>query len=354
VPRAKQQEQVGASRTQQDEAEVLMSASERLVKIADSLLGERLLARQRKRDAGVIVLYHRVSPTPDAAYPPLHPEQFEVHCALLRRSFSVLPLGEFVQRQSSGRSLSGCCAITFDDGYLDFVEHALPVLKRHALPATHFLVLQSVRDGRPNWNWRANRLAEVGRERGAPSPYEVLTSSSSMDMVAHLGRWEPARRDDWLGEAEAALAPLPPEPPMMRAQDLARCDTSLISWGSHTVSHAMLGWCAESALRHEIEEAHQGIGEVTGREVEFLSYPNSSFSDTVMQTVREAGHVAALAVEQRAVTSADPVFALPRFDIGWLGAARLRLELSGATQALRERRGRASSWNEQNGGAGAG
>ncbi len=314
-----------------------MSVAGRAIRAADHLLGARLLAAQKRRQAGVIVLYHRVSTGPDAAYPPLHPAQFQAHCEILKRSFSILPLGEMVERHRRGLPLGGCCAITFDDGYGDFLEHAHPILQRMSLPATHFLVLQSVLEGRPNWNWRANRLAQAAHgRRDVPHSFEVLGRLSGLEMVGHLGRWEAARRNDWLQEAEDALSQnhrLAPEPRMLRAPDLAQCDASLISWGSHTVSHAMLGWCEPAALRHELADSRLELGRITGRDVDFLSYPNSSFSQAAIAEARSAGYSAALAVGQSEVSWTSPLMALPRFDIGWMDASRLRLEVCGAEAA---------------------
>src|ERR1700761_4603099 len=88
-----------------------------------ALASPALLALQRGREAGVFVLYHRVSQTPDPAYPPLKPDAFRRHCEILKARYDVVPLGELVERVKKGRSVKGCCAITFDDGYRDFLDH---------------------------------------------------------------------------------------------------------------------------------------------------------------------------------------------------------------------------------------
>src|SRR6202043_11676 len=45
----------------------------------------------------------------------------------------VVPLNEVMKRP-------GSVAITFDDGFRNFADHAVPVLERHRLPATVFVV----------------------------------------------------------------------------------------------------------------------------------------------------------------------------------------------------------------------
>src|SRR5262245_6063961 len=123
------------------------SAIRRAIGMVDPLLGRLALIVQRHRDEGVIALYHRVSPEPNLVYEPLHPREFDKHCSLLKRAFDVIPLSELLERHRAGKSLAGFCSITFDDGYLDFREHALPVLQSHGLRATQFLITRCLDTG---------------------------------------------------------------------------------------------------------------------------------------------------------------------------------------------------------------
>jgi len=91
-----------------------------------------------------ILCYHSVDPAWES---PLasRPAELEAHCRWLARHRTVVPLAEAVTRlDRSGRLPSGLAAITFDDGFTGVLEHALPVLRRHGLPATVFLVAQTL------------------------------------------------------------------------------------------------------------------------------------------------------------------------------------------------------------------
>ena len=52
----------------------------------------------RRRDAWVVLLYHRVSPESDGVYQPISPAAFTEHCEFIRRHFTVLPLAELLAR----------------------------------------------------------------------------------------------------------------------------------------------------------------------------------------------------------------------------------------------------------------
>ena len=99
-----------------------------------------------------ILIFHRVLAQVD----PLFPEEvdaarFDVICGWLRRWFNVLPLDAAVRRLRDGSLPRRAAAITFDDGYADNHDIALPILKKHGLPSTFFIATGFL-DGGCMWN----------------------------------------------------------------------------------------------------------------------------------------------------------------------------------------------------------
>ncbi|HWE44860.1 MAG TPA: polysaccharide deacetylase family protein [Caulobacteraceae bacterium] len=286
-----------------------------------------LLALQRGREAGIVLLYHRVSDTPDAAYPPLSPRTFRRHAEILKARYDVVPLSEMVERVKTGRSVKGCCAITFDDGYRDFFEHAWPVIEALALPVTHFLVADCVRTGKPVWHLRVLRLAQ----QTAPSDptaesrrlFEQLTPLSADDRYA------------WLDEAEAGGDE--GAPAMLNADDLKRVSPKLVEWGSHTLSHPDLTVLGEAEARRELETSRTTIEAMSGRRVRYLSYPNGGYNPATTALAAACGYTAAFAVDQRELRAGENAFALPRIDVSSLPPSMLLPETTGAVEQLRRR-----------------
>lgn len=286
------------------------------------LLGRLVLAMQQKRSAGAILLYHRVAPGMDPAYQPLGPVEFAEHCAFIARRFRVLRLEDLVARVRESKSLAGCCAITFDDGYRDFLVHAYPVLQRFGFPVTHFLV-SSCLDGGVPWTYRVERLVA----------HDAVPSREAA--VATLRPMPRAQRERWLAERESALPALPPLPEMLGPADLAHIDGGLVEWGSHTVSHAFLDSIPIDEARMEIVESKRALEAEVGRPVRYLAYPNGYYNDDVLRLVAEGGYEAALTVRQSEVGRASVVHALPRFDVGAMPWRMLPLEVGGFTQSIR-------------------
>jgi peptidoglycan/xylan/chitin deacetylase (PgdA/CDA1 family) len=293
-----------------------------------SLAGAELtLALRRHWNRAFIAVYHRVSPETDPIYPPVPPDLFEEHLDHFQRLFCLVPLSELVERHRAGKRLNGLCALTFDDGYRDFLDHAYPVLRRRGIPVTHFLIWDSLASQQPTWNWRLNRIT-------------FLRDGNGCDMILthRLGRLPAGQREAYLLAEEGRLAALPPAPALLQAQDLAQFDPGLVEWGSHSLTHSNLPWCDPRTARRELSESRGRLAELTGRPVRFFSYPNGACSEEVVRLAGETGYEAALAVGQRPVALHHPLHALPRFDLGAGATAKILWELSGALPSLRRLR----------------
>ena len=89
------------------------------------------------RDRCLVLMYHRVLPADRIPESPSHPgiivstETFEMHLECVRKRFRALSPEAFATCMESGDELPGMsCLVTFDDGWRDNLEFALPILEK--------------------------------------------------------------------------------------------------------------------------------------------------------------------------------------------------------------------------------
>ena len=148
-----------------------------------------------------ILMYHSVSPVVKSMKHPyfcteITPGTFELHLNYLAENgYTVKPLSELANMtDKTGRAGSRNVIITFDDGYQDFFEYALPLLKKYKMPATMFIPAGLIDkgdcelEGRRLMSWEQIReCCKQGIEIGSHShTHRVLVDLSSDDLAAEL------------------------------------------------------------------------------------------------------------------------------------------------------------------------
>ena len=235
------------------------------------------------RGRGLILTFHHVRPTRSD---PFTPEHLDRTLTLVRRlGFEIVPLDE-VPGRLAGPDGPPFVALTFDDGYRDNAEHALPVLQRHGAPWTLFVTADYASGHGRLW-WleleevvrRSERLllptgavvqdlpSATPEEKGEAfaTAYAILRSGPEEVLRDTIGRWcEEAGIDvtalvrrfclGWDGLAELAREPG-------------------ITIGAHTLSHPMLAKHEEGRAWLEIEGGRATVADKLGIDVRHLAYP---------------------------------------------------------------------------------
>jgi peptidoglycan/xylan/chitin deacetylase (PgdA/CDA1 family) len=297
--------------------------------IADSVSGARLS----------ILIFHRVLPAPDPMFPDLpDAARFESLIRLLSAAFQIMPLGKAHARLTEGTLPKGALSITFDDGYADNAEVALPILQRHGAPATFFVatgfldggrmfndsVIECVRGARGD----AVDLGEFGL--GARSLQTAQQRRAIVDellpMVKYLGLSE---REDFIARlARRAGCSELPKDLMMRSEQLVVLHRAGMEIGGHTVRHPILCVLPDGEAQAEIAQGRDRLQELIDAPVDLFAYPNGrpmlDYDARHVGIVRRLGFRAAVSTATGTATARSDPCQLPRFtpwdrgDLRWM------------------------------------
>lgn len=239
------------------------------------------------------VASRRIAELPYEAQPSFTRDGLAALLAWLAPRFRFLTPDELLEDDAAG------VLLTFDDGYANHADVALPLLEEHRAPAVFFVTTQHVRD--PG-DWLPAIRRAAARYPG-PVPPEV-------------------RRDLFDGMSVEQLR--------------AAAANPLVTIGSHTVSHPFLTRLGDAELARELAESKRFLEDAGGRAVDLFAYPTGDYDRRTIAAVRAAGYRAAFVELCRGPGSGR--WEIPRVGLYSAEPAYLSAKLSGFFQGRIRRR----------------
>src|SRR5215471_4717453 len=279
-----------------------------------------LAARQARigRWAGLtVVLYHRVvHPAHLAGLDPelvdATPEEFDEQMAFLRHHFEPVSLDQVTDAALQKTALPpNAVLVTFDDGYRDNYQHALPVLVRHGMKAAFFVSSAYLTERRLFW-WEQvsfflrNANREVVRlTYPEPLEFDLRIAGGSTSAIRRLNRIIKDHHGLDLPRFLAAL-PYACGVPWSADEERAHGDQALMTWadvrglldagmavGSHTRNHRVLQTLPADDLDRELGGSREDIEAKVGRPVRTIAYPVGravSSQPAIREALRRTGY----------------------------------------------------------------
>lgn len=280
------------------------------------------------------------------------PDHFHAQLDYVKKNFDVVNMSELADGIGKNNRRK-TVAITFDDGFKDNYTNAAPLLDYHDLPATFYVATTAMKQEYVYW-WEA--LQDVIFEsKVLPNQFDMLINDTSVRftfnadhklnsrIVNQIRAWnyhlpipnervalfmllwhhikpltyaqqnrvlnairEWAAHESFIGADAVTMS-------IREMQMLA--ENRLFSIGAHTVHHAMLAQQNPIDQAYEVKESKNQIERWLGKPVNGFAYPYGNYNSTTQTLLKEAGFRYAVSTEQKAVTTEDDPFALPRIQV---------------------------------------
>ncbi len=263
----------------------------------------RLLERVPARRGSFHVLtYHRVD-EPDHRpmldpYLVISPLLFEEHVRFLAEHYRVISLELLLEALEGRQELPPrALAITFDDGYRDFAEHAWPILKRFGLPVTLFV--PTAFPGRPErafWWDRLYHAVASSREDSLESPLGRLPLGLRQDRLRSFCRIRDFVKTLSHEQAESLLREI------CRQLDAPTFENPVLDWDAlrdlaqegvviapHSRTHPRLTQLPVSEAAAEMAQSRQDLARELGQSPPLFAYPDGACSDAIVAAAASAG-----------------------------------------------------------------
>ena len=255
-----------------------------------------------------VLTYHRILEKTDPLQPDLITQkEFDFQMWLVKKLFTVIDLEYALKAQQNNNLPSNAICISFDDGYLDNYTHALPILKKHDMSATFFLISSAVSSGENLWY--DNIIEQI---RNHTEPHIDLTKlglkyfsmrtndqkqqaiNAILEYAKHLHSQElkifidnfnslvPCRKQTQL---------------MMTKKEVLELMAESMQIGSHGVEHHILSTQDSNQSRINIKQSKHDLEEMLNIQINLYAYPNGKKADfNQMHTdyIEQSGYSGAL------------------------------------------------------------
>lgn len=209
----------------------------------------------------MVLMYHGVEEVPkDPFNLCVTPAKFaEQMTWLAEHGLRGVSMGELLAALRAGRE-RGLVGLTFDDGYLNQLNYAVPELQRHGFTATMFII---------------------------------------SGLLGRTNEWEISGTPVWQ---------------LMSAEQVHKVAAAGMEIASHSVTHPRLRGIDEERLRTEVAESRSSLAELLGQPIRGFAYPYGMMDAAAKQAVRDAGYDYACSVDTHAAGLG--IVALPRIIFG--------------------------------------
>jgi peptidoglycan/xylan/chitin deacetylase (PgdA/CDA1 family) len=188
-------------------------------------LPQRRQAAEERRSNGTVpimsLLYHRVADTHPNSWT-IDRDRFRYQMDWLKNNFELVTLSEAQRRIAAGKNIRPTLCVTFDDGYAENCDFAIPWLIENQIPVTYFVTTDNILTG-------------------SPFPHDVERGHS-----------------------------LPPN----TVEEIQQMAAEGIEIGAHSRTHADLGAnLTDDELRSEITGSKRDLEAILGRPVNYFAFP---------------------------------------------------------------------------------
>lgn len=298
--------------------------------------GFNYIARWFTRKGLKVLMYHGVSEDdePVQCWWQMKQERFSQQIQYLKKEFTIISLDQAYDAFLKNKSLpEKSLVLTFDDGYKNFLTHALPVLKATGVPALLYIPTGPVVAGDLIWSDLLYyvlftldkkqldlRTIDMGCWLFWPEMGRVHAIESIINMLKEMAD---EKRESILSEiySLAGVENLKRQKmnnlfSILTSDDIRHLSREhLITIGSHSVSHKPLTTLSPAAVLSELQTSKIYLEQITEKEIRHFCYPAGYYNETIKNFVRDCGYQTAVIVG-KTYRVLDNWYEVPRIGLG--------------------------------------
>lgn len=257
-------------------------------------VGVSALLRTTKKAQLTVLSLHRISDERDYFFDPISPKHFAALLEYCCKHYSLTSFGGLGEKTNKPKLI-----LSFDDGYRDFVEQALPIIRQYGVPCNHNLVNACLNEGMVIWTQRMNDIFNFLKKNNIKDD-ELIGKFEQQDAnnwIAYYVRFfrkmlaHSREKRERILETLALKYQIRSSYAMMTWDDARACAQKFdVEIGCHTYHHdSLLNTTSEEYLAIEIGLSVQEMEQNLGQKINILALPNGQFNEKVARYAESVG-----------------------------------------------------------------
>ena len=294
-----------------------------------------------KRENLIVVLnLHQVSPHENPFWPPLHPVVFDNLLGFLEDNFELTLFRDLAK--PTGRKPR--VILSFDDGYYNFIEYALPLLKKRRVSANMNIIPSCVESGQPMWNIQLYdflNTAPLGliNDIHLPGFSFKLENNNSRDKLLYglkisrfLKQRSRAERQEVWHNLETVMQKEEFSFTRMMGIDDVKEIADECEIGAHSYSHESMEFENNAFFEDDLKRCQTYFAEKLELPLDTYAFPNGSFRAEQVETLRKSSIKNILVVGEDYAKKGQDV--IPRFTIYGPSITETRFQALGINKKI--------------------
>lgn len=275
-------------------------------------VGLTSILRMKKANRLTVLSLHRISDERNFFWDPISPKAFDQLLGYVKCHYQVVTFSDLLDDTNLNGS-KPLMILSFDDGYYDFYENALPLLTKHGLSANHNVVNACCEKGHVIWTERLNGVFQFAMQEKVDLAVEFPSQKIALRRFA--GNW----MQFYLATFKELLnQPLSPrlevitnmeqqidyrhKVKMMNWEEVKECSQNGVEIGSHTMNHDVISTLDDKAiLKHELIDSKNDLEQKLDVPIQVLALPNGQVGKSAHEVFRESGYKFVLHVDDRSM-----------------------------------------------------
>lgn len=240
---------------------------------------------------------HRISDERNTFWNPIRPKTFDLLCQYVKKHYNVIGFEQLSEMDE--KSKKPYIILSFDDGYYDFYEFALPILVKHGLPCNHNIVNECANSNMTIWTERLNVLFEHSLQNKLDLTIDFGTKKTSISefdgwMNFYLDTFKtlldiPLEKRIQIIDTIQEKLQVDASRRMMSWDEIRECAANRTEIGSHSYAHDSIGTISDrEILNREINQSKTEIETQLGTKISVFALPNGQTGKTADEVISKS------------------------------------------------------------------